>query len=272
MRNFISWEKFKEAQENYGKLIIRPSGVQQFISCPAQWFRAQVLRDFQRPSAAASLGTSLHKGAEVGYQEKIATGSLPPLSVLHDAAVETWKICNEQDLEYNEGDTYESMESDLISSMESYYSVVMPVITPQAVEQRYTIPIDSPVVEALSGTIDIDLPQGLADIKVTKKKTTAGKYIVQQSLYALLKERNAEECEKGSIHNVVRGKSVEVLDIDLAKDYAKGWVNTIIDTLERFDETKDPLLFRGSSPNSNFLCSPTWCGYWDNCPFVRGLK
>lgn len=271
MTKFIDWEAFKESIETYGKLVIRPSGVQQFISCPAQWFRVHVLKDFQRPSAAASLGTSLHKGAEVGYEEKINTGKLPPLSVLEDAAVYTWKACNEQDLEYNEGESFNTMQNDLLTGINSYYNEVMVSTTPQAVEQRYTIEIDSPIVESISGTIDIDLPNGLADIKVTKKKTTASKYIVQQSLYALLKEHNSEPCQKASIHNVVRGKSVEVLDLQLSKDYVKRWVNIIIDTLEKFDETKDPLLFRGCSPTSNFLCSPNWCGYWNICPFVKGL-
>lgn len=272
MEKFISWESFKEAQEANGKLVIRPSGVQQFISCPAQWFRVHILKDYQRPSAAASLGTSLHKGAEVGYTEKIKTGSLPPLSVLEDVAVETWKICNqEEDLEYKEGDDFNSVQNDLLHGLGCYYKAIMPTTNPSSVEQRYTIEIDSPVVQSISGTIDIDLPNGLADIKVTGKKTQASKYVVQQSIYALLKEQNGEACDTASIHNVVRGKEATTLEMPLKKDYAKFWINTILDTLEEFDQTKNPKLFRGCSPTSNFLCSPSWCGFWDKCPFVKGL-
>lgn len=271
MHKFINWEDFKLAQENYGKLVIRPSGVQQFINCPAQWFRAQVLKDFQRPSAAASLGTSLHKGAEIGYREKIANGKLPPLSVLKDASVETWKACNEQELEYGEGDNYQACEDDLLQGIENYYEGIMQVTQPKSVEQTYEIKLDSPVVECVKGTIDIDLENGLADIKVTNKKTQTTKYVIQQSIYSILKEANNEECKTASIHNVVRGKEANVLDLNLSKQYAKNWVNTIIDTLEEFDRTKNPLLFRGCSPVSNFLCSPKFCGYWKNCPFVKGL-
>lgn len=272
MQNFIDWEKFKEAIERDGKFLIRPSGVEQFIRCPAQWFRAQVLKDYQKPSAAASLGTSLHKGAEVGYLERIKSGSLPPLSVLQDVVVETWKECNQdQDLEYYEGESYQSMEDQLLEGLFKYYKIVMPTTFPKNVESRYTINIESDVVGSVSGSIDIDLPNGIADIKVTKKRVNAENYTMQQSIYSLLKEANGERVDYVKLHNVVRGGEVKIVDLAIKREYARFWVNSIIDTLEEFNATKNPRLFRGSSPSSNYLCSEKWCGYWNICPFVNGL-
>lgn len=272
MDKFINWEEFKEALEANGKLTIRPSGVEQFIRCPAQWFRVHVLKDYQKPSAVAGLGTSLHRGAEVGYLEKIKTGKLPPLSVLQDAAVETWKECNKNpDLDYDAGDDYDNLESQLLESLSKYYSVVMPKTTPENVEMRYTIAIDSDIVDCVSGSIDIDTPTGIADIKMTKKRLAPEKYTLQQSIYSVLKEANGKKADYVEIHNVIRKGDVEVKNLPIKKDYAKFWVNSIIDTLEEFDRTKNPRLFRGSSPVSNFLCSDKWCGYWKICPFVKGL-
>lgn len=273
VEEFISWEVMQDNLKNNGKFIVRPSAIQQFINCPAQWFRANVIQDPRKPAAAAEAGTSLHKGAEVGYTEKIKTGNLPPLSVLQDVVVETWKVCNsEQEVEFKDGETYQSYESDLLLGISEYHKIVMPDTNPKAVEKRYSIPIDSPVVCEVGGTIDIDLPEGLADIKMTNKKATLQKYVLQQSTYALLKEHNGEKCDFAEIHSVVRKKSAEKLELNVQKEYARTWVNTIIDTLEKFNDTGDVNLFRGSNPVSNFLCSSSWCGYWDKCPYVKGLR
>lgn len=273
IEEFINWSEMQEILQTQGKLIIRPSAIQQFINCPAQWFRANIIKEFRKPAAAASAGTALHKGAEIGYTEKINTGSLPPVSVLTDVVVEEWKTLNEQqDVEYSGGDTYHSYETDIVKGITEYHNLVMPEVNPAAVEARYTIAIDSPVVESVSGTIDIDLDNGLADIKMTNKKPTLNKYTLQQSTYALLKENNGKDCEYCEIHNVKRGASAERLPLAIEKEYARTWVNTILDTVESFHETKNVNLFRGSNPSSNFLCSPNWCGYWDKCPFVKGLR
>lgn len=272
VEEFISWEAMQENIQNKGKLVIRPSAIQQFINCPAQWFRANVVGDFQKPSAAAEAGTALHKGAEIGYKEKIKTGNLPPVSVLTDAVVEKWKELNKQEVEYSNGDDYDSYECDIVNGIKDYHKLVMPDINPLAVETRYTIKIDSPVVDSVSGTIDIDLDNGLADIKMTNKKPVLNKYTLQQSTYALLKERNGKDCEFCEIHNVQRGKSAERLALGVEKEYAKTWINTILDTVESFHETKNVNLFRGSNPSVNFLCNEKWCGYWDKCPFVKGLR
>ena len=91
VEEFISWEVMQDNLKNNGKFVIRPSAIQQFINCPAQWFRANIVGDFIKPAAAAEAGTALHKGAEIGYTEKIKTGNLPPVSVLTDVVVEEWK-------------------------------------------------------------------------------------------------------------------------------------------------------------------------------------
>lgn len=272
IENFISRDAMQERIKEKGKLVIRPSSIQQFISCPAQWFRTQVIGDLKRPAAAAEAGTALHKGAEIGYTEKIKTGNLPPVSVLTDAVVEEWKTLNEKDVEYPAGEDFNSYETDIVKGITEYRNQVMEDINPVAVENRYSIKIDSPVVESISGTIDIDLDGGLADIKMTNKKPVLDKYVLQQSVYALLKERNGKKCDFAEIHNVKRGDTATRLSLNVEKEYARGWLNTILDTLESFNETGDVNLFRGSNPSANYLCSSKWCGYWDKCPFVKGLR
>ena len=268
----VDVEELKEKIKQEGKLRLRPSGLQQFLGCPFQWYQAQLRENFQRPAAAAVAGTSLHKGAEVGYTDKINTGSLPPVSFLTDVVAETWKEINEeQDLEYGKGEDYYTYESDLIKGMKDYYEDLMPITDPVAVERRYTVKLDHPVFEDISGTLDIVLDRGVVDLKHTKRKTNPSKYVLQQSTYTWLRQQNDEVSNFNEIHNVIRGKGVERLALAPKIDYARNVINMILDTTERFLETGDPMLFRGTNSHSYFLCSKQWCGYYSKCPFVKGL-
>lgn len=271
----IDLAQLKEYVNTNGKLVLRPSGLQQFINCPIQWFQASLLHNYQRPAAAAEAGSSLHKGAEVGYTEKIKTGKLPPLSVVTDATVEEWKLRNENgDIEFKDGQDYSKIETELVQDITNYHSEVMQECNPLAVETRYSFDIDHPIFSAISGTIDIDLEGGLADIKRTSKSigNNTAKYILQQSIYAWLKGENGKLCVSGEIHNVVANKDSKVVPLNFNINYAKFIVNQILDVTRDFWETGNVNLFRGSSPVSNYLCSPNWCGYWNSCHYVKELN
>lgn len=273
MKQFIDVEELKDKIKDEGKLIMRPSSLQQFLGCPSQWFRSSLLGDFQRPAAAANAGTALHKGAEEGYRDKIKTGHLPPVSFLTDVVSEEWRKLNDTvDLEYGKDESYHTYERDLIHGMKEYYKDLMPETNPIDVEKRYTVPLDHPVFESVSGTLDIVLDRGIVDLKHTKRKTSASKYVLQQSTYSFLREANNETVNFLEIHNVVRGKSVERLALAPKVDYARYIINQILDTTEKFIETGDPSLFRGTNSHAYFLCSEQWCGYWKDCPHVAGLR
>lgn len=255
------------------KIILRPSSIQQYINCKAQWFNVHIMGMKTPPAAAANAGTSVHFGAEVGYREKIANGNLPPLSVVLDAAVETWQETVKQgELTYGEGETPEKCEHDIVRGMEDYYNDIMTTCDPIAVEKRYTYNLDHPMVESLSGTLDIVVERGVRDIKFTKKKSTASHYILQQSTYGLLRELNDEKVTHLGIHNVIRGKEAVEFAMPYKPEYAKFWINRILDDLEKFHQTGDESIFQGTSPTTYYLCSEKWCAFYDQCKFVEGLR
>lgn len=273
MNYVLDREELKEKILNEGKLTLRPSSLQQFLGCPHQWFLSSLMGNFQRPAAAATAGTSLHKGAEMGYSDKIRTGELPPLSFLTDIVSEEWRRLNdEQELVYGKDEDYHSYEKDLIKGMGDYYKDLMPETDPVAVEKRYTIQLDHPVFESLSGTLDIVLERGIVDIKHTKKVTSPAKYTLQQSTYTLLRTASGEVSNFNEIHNIIRGKGTERLSLAPKVDYAKYIVNQILDATEAFLETGNTALFRGTNSHAYFLCNPAWCGYYAGCPHVKDLR
>lgn len=259
--------------------VLRPSSIAGFIRCPYQWYLVHIMGRRQKPAAASSAGTSVHAGAEHGYKCKIAFGELPKKSECVDLAVATWDDINNnnEELVYNEGENKHLYTDHIAQGMEMYYDVQMCVTDPVAVERRYTVELDHPFFKAVSGTLDIVLEKGVADIKFTKRASTIMHYTIQQSTYAWLRESNGEPVDILEIHNVVRpqkSKGAQVLVGSLPKqiEYSKFWIAQILDTVDMYQKTMNPLLFRGCSPDSNHLCNSQWCGFWHECPYVEGYR
>ena len=72
------------------------------------------------------------------------------------------------------------------------------------------------------------------------------------------------------LHNVIRGKRV-FHDIPMTpkQDYATFWLEKLLDVTAKFAQTGDESLFMGSTPTSNYLCNKNWCGFWNDCPWVK---
>lgn len=256
-----------------GRKRLRPSSLQQFVACRYQYYQAQILNNFQKPNAAAKAGNSVHVASEVGFSEKIKTGELPPLSVVIDAATDEWKKLNEAELIYAKGETFETYEKDIIKGTEDLYDDTMKRINPIAVEKSYKFDLgDHPVFSAIAGSVDIVEARGIRDIKFTKRKTNASKYVLQQSTYSLLRNRNGEINNTAMIDNVVRNKEVHELPLAIKEDYARYVINDILEVTKKFHETGDESIWTGTNPHVFFLCSPQWCGYWDICPHIAGLR
>lgn len=259
--------------------VLRPSGISGFIRCPYQWYLTTLLGRRQKPAAATSAGTSVHAGAEYGYRQKIALGTLPKKSEIIDVAISTWDDLNNgvDPLEFNDGESRDKYTDDIAEGLETYYDIVMTVTDPIAVERRYTVELDHPHFQAVSGTLDIVLEDGIVDLKFTKRASTIMHYTLQQSTYAMLREENNEVVNNLYIHNIVRPqakKGAQVLVGELPKqtDYAKFWIGQILDTVAEYKATDNPLLFRGCSPDNNYLCNSQWCGFWNECPYVKGYR
>ena len=265
-----------EEQSEQGKIVLRASGMQQFMNCRHQWYNVNILGHKSKPASALSVGTSVHKASEVGFTEQIITGRLSPLSVCEDAAMETWheEVDKYPDMELREGETFSSLETIIRDGTKALYEDIMTIRKPTFVEKRYRKELTHPIVAAIQGTLDIGFENTHSDIKVTAKKTTPMNYIAQQSTYAFLRQDAGEQLDPfAEIYNVIKGKSTAlILDMPIKPTYAKFIINSILDVTEDFYMTGDESLFFGTSPTTWYLCSPSWCGFWDICPYVEHLK
>ena len=252
------------------KLTIRPSSISTFVGCNYKWFRHHILGEPMIPNVRMTVGTAVHKGAEVGYTEKIKDGKLPPVSVLKDAAIEEFhKKLKEEEPEME--DTQPSDWEHVILTDIDLYKPVMEETQPKKVEQHYEIQLGSPIVEKVAGTADIILDGAIADIKTTARKAVPSNYTLQLSVYALLASRNDnKDYTQAIIHNIVHEKAAHVLPLKLNVPQARYVVNTLIDKVEAYYEGKAPgeVLFSGNPASP--LCSEKYCNFYKICPFVRG--
>lgn len=266
---------------------LRPSSIGSYISCQWQWYNVFILGKHSIPSARATLGTAVHKSAEVTWLDAIEHHKKDlNLTRATDAAIEEYQECLKKDEpQFSDGDTKESLEKLVVEGTKSFILDIAPKVEiPEAVEKRYTVEINNPIFDKISGSLDYVGKDSIHDIKTTKRKPTLSNYSLQQGTYALLREANGENVESIKIQAVVfNKKDTKGLILDMVEDntnpfeglekiknQSKYIVNHILEKSKLYyqDTIKPELLFTGN-PKSN-LCSPKYCNFYNECKFVKG--
>lgn len=264
------------------KIVIRPSAVDGFAQCSYQWYHAHVLGQSTIPGARAAIGTAIHAATENEWTKAIASGNKDfNKSAMHDAAIAELHELDKLGLQYDEGENLNTAEVTALEGVDAYADDISPFVDiPIAVEVRYTIDIDNPVVKAVSGTIDYLGNGVIADTKTSKRKPVVESYTTQQSIYKLLAEQGVTNEGKAGmpvyrnqIHGVVlakTGAAGTVLDLTPNVPRAKVLVNSMLETLEIMakDIVPPEVLFRGNP--KYYLCDKKYCALYNICPFVKG--
>lgn len=267
-------------QINKTNITIRPSSIDTFLNCSYQWAKVFLEGKTSIPGARAAIGTGVHKGVELLWQEAIDKNLDKPninMSAINDAAVEAFKKEDQDnDLQYDDGEDANTAINTILNGVEAFVDDIVPYTeVPKAVEKRYTIPISgNPIIAKISGTVDYITNGTLADVKTSKRKGNPAQYETQQGTYKLLAEANGEVINNTLIQKVVFGsKSTigEILSLDVNTDKAKFIINTMLDTTKAMIEgnVAPEVLFRGNP--KYYLCSNKYCKFHSTCPYVNGL-
>jgi len=257
------------AEKTSDKLIIRPSSLSTYINCPYKWYLHHIEKIPVIPNPIMVTGTAVHKGAEIGYIEKIQTNKLPPVDVLTDAAVEEFKEKIKE--AKTDGEDINKYEKAVVTDVKLYHSSVMPQVQPVAVEKRFAVKIDNPFIEEVGGTADIVLANGIGDIKLTLRKAVANRYKFQLSVYVILAQQvEGRPFSYAEIHNIVNEKETKIIPVPLATEQTRFIVNNLIDSVTAVlsGQVEPEVVFKGNP--LSFLCSDKYCDYYNKCPFVKG--
>lgn len=265
--------------------IIRCSSLSGYADCPrrsaARMFAREIeacgytLRDPPR-SIGAAIGTSVHRAAQISLDEKARSGSLPPMSVVTDAAIET---IDEQILlgaiayDSPSGPTHNRNEAQTqaLTMSAAYHLYVAPTIEPIQVEERLEAEVEPGLV--LSGQPDVIArePNKLRDLKTGVRRS--GSNAPQLGGYALLARSHDLAIDTASIDFIQRVKVskpqpspvISEVAIAPAETAASNTLRTIkrdLDVFRAGDAERrirpgDPWAFM-ANPNS-MLCSERYC-------------
>lgn len=264
------------SKDEDGKFVIRPSSIGSFVNCNWQWYNTFVKGMVTIPSARASIGTAIHKGAEVLWNDAIKTGKVDDnLNKLNDAAIECYKEEHKKGLSYDEDEDEATAQLEVLKGVACFVGDIVPFTDiPDAVETRLTVKLDHHLVSSVSGTLDyLKKSTGtIADVKTSKRKPTVANHIIQQSTYKLLAEENGIKINNNLIHNVTLTKSpVGVIEeVPVQVPQAKFLINHLLDKLDILETGKvDPMALFSGNPKY-YLCSNKYCALHKTCPFAQG--
>lgn len=258
------------------KVVLRPSSIDGFAGCPRQWAMTFIGGHRSITSSRAAIGTAIHSAVEQGWRESMAAKekAFSGLTYLEDLAADALITqTQEDDIDFAGDDTLESAIRESRVGVSTFASDIVPFVDlPIAVEQRFTVKLESPVVEALSGTVDYLSHDTLSDLKTSKRKPVAQSHETQQSIYKYLAEANGHTVKHATIQGVVLKAKPEghVLSLEPKIDKAKMAINTILDVLDVFEAQviAPEILFRGN-PKYMF-CDSRYCAFYSTCPYVQG--
>jgi len=272
----MSDEVFNKAMEAWDgtKITIRPSAVDNFMTCPRQWALYHIGGISSIPGGRAAIGTAIHTGVAQEWNESIITGKKDfNVSAMSDLVAAELTEMDMEGIQYDLGEDLNTATSAAIAGVRTFTDDILPFTNiPVAVEERYTIDLDNPVAERLSGTVDYISTDTIADIKTSKRKPVPASHTTQQTIYKLLAEANGRTVNHSLIQGVVLKTKPEGHIMELIPQVArtKFAVNTMLETLTLFaaGNIAPDMLFRGN--NKHYLCSAKYCAHHATCPFVQG--
>ena len=256
------------------KITIRPSAVDGFMNCPRQWAMTHIGGVPSVPGGRAAIGTSIHAAVEQEWKEAIVTGKKDfNVTAMADLAAAELAEMDLQGIQYDLGEDLNTATGEAVKGVKSFAEDIVPFTDiPVAVEERYTIELDNPVAERLSGTVDYISSDAIADVKTSKRKPVVANYNTQQTIYKLLAEANGRTVNHSLIQGVVLKAKPEghILALEPDVDKAKYAVNTVLEVLDVFykQQVAPDMLFRGNP--KYYLCSNKYCALYATCPFVQG--
>lgn len=260
---------------NNSGIMLRPSAVDNFFSCSFQWGKVFLEGVNSIPSSRSSIGTSIHAGVEAMWNEAIAKGEKNPnLSMMADAAVQSWQEQSSDGMRYDDGEDSNSCVVEIVKGTEAFVEDIVPFTQiPDAVEKFYQVDLDHPIVAAVGGTVDYIRKDTISDVKTSKRKITASKHTTQQSIYKFLANANGEKVEHNTIQGVILkkgGAEGSILSLEANEPEAKARINIILDTLDLIAKDVAPIETILRPNPGHYLCSPKYCALYP-CHAIKEL-
>lgn len=254
--------------------FISQSMMGQFYRCQEQFRRRWLEKEIIPPGIAARRGTAVHKAAAVNHLQKIASKVDLPLGDLQDAARDEYVRVVKNDgvfIPKEQAPAAAKLIGDGLDSAVSltkvYHRDLAPQIIPIMAEERQVLDIGLEV--ELQGTIDVVTADGwLPDLKTAAKSKGANEAgnSLQLTFYAgLYYSKFGKWPDKLSLEILVDNKEPKLQSLETTRT-ADDWLNLLLRIQIMLAQIQTGI-FLPCEPSA-WICSPTWCGYYQSCRYA----
>jgi PD-(D/E)XK nuclease superfamily protein len=263
-------------------VTVRASALSDFLDCPARAEAKHLLHKRCPQSAAALLGTALHRSTAV-FDESKLTGKGIKIGEAAAAAVDAINKPDE-DVAYTEDESPHQIESIALSLHHMYCTQIAPFQEYVAVEVKCERLEITDIGLALTGTTDrvrkVDDGNGIADIKSGKTAVRADGHVetkghrYQIGVYELLAERASglPITEGGQVIGLQAGKTERGQRVSVSEEI-RGARDVLIGEpgSPGVLEVVARMIHTGSFPGNprSMLCGAKYCPIFETCKFRR---
>lgn len=252
---------------------IHQSHLGMFLRCPQQFERRYMLGEIIPPGIAARRGSATHKAAEINHSQKLTSREDLPVDSLQDAARDEYVRLVKNEGVFIPKDKVSEKDKLLADGLDAatrltklYRETLAPEIQPILAEKYLTI--DAGLELPLAGTIDVLTEDNwLPDIKTADKSKSSGEAdnSLQLTFYSGLIANHIQKWpEKISLEILVNTKEPKRQTLE-TKRGPEHWSNLLL-RIQLMIAQLQTGLFPPCDPGA-WICSPTWCGYFDSCKY-----
>lgn len=251
-----------------------------YLGCQLQFQYRYLDGDIRPPGVALLVGSTVHKAAEVNLLAKRDHGAPLETSAVADlAALEfdrRWSAEPEVALDEDERTVgvaaVKGKAKDQSIALATVHATdLVPKLSPLHVERAVRVAVPG-LRNELEGTFDLQTrDRKLHDLKTSGKKLGADAITdsVQMRLYSLLSEIADGAPPAGLALDVVQKNKTPLAYIVESPTFSSS--KPILDMISRMERGLESGIFQPTDPG-HWRCQPSYCGWWDTCPFGRAAR
>ena len=245
-------------------IILRPTGVQTYLSCPRKYFFSYVEQAPRLVSAALAIGSAFHKAAEVLVgalkARRSPTDVLPAAEATLEEALALEQTLGDPD---PEDDKFDTAMDTALGLVRAAANAIPSTWEPATVEETAAAKISDNI--EIQGTTDLVLTDGtIVDFKTRARKSSAGdiRRDLQFTAYALIRNHADNKPDQPRALSIVEITKTKVPAVHIhpttrtANDFAayRGIVTKVAGAIQAGYDYPAPSCFCGSCSYRNSGC------------------
>lgn len=246
--------------------------------CGEQYRRRYMLGEKLPPGVSLLVGRAVDESVNRNLETKIRDGSLLPLDAVRDVArdsvVSTWEaegILLTDEEEAAGAAATKGAAIDKSTKLAELHAVrIAPALSPTAVQFRWEV--DVPALDlALTGVMDVREPDAIRDTKTSGKAPgdDAAHLSEQLTMYALAAHVLDGKIPGRLALDFLVATKTKTAATTLNTTRAEADFAPLMRRVERASQIIRAGAFAPANPETDWCCSPKWCGYWHSCPLIR---